>query len=386
MVIAPMVIVLEHRQRIARLTPLDDVTRRIAECVAPVAPRDMTATAALGATLAQDITVSGLRPAAPLALIDGFAVHAELTTYAETYTPALLAAPREIAVGERLGMDGDAVAPLDAVTWRGGTGELPMAELPITMAPGDGVLLPGADAGDGEGLWPAGHRLRASDVAVLQALGIPDARVRRPRIRIARARRGEDNFANAIAGWLTSAIAADGGEPVTATLDAGIEAVFSGDGADAVIVIGGTGAGAADGSVHALRHSGGVVEAHGIAVSPGETAAFGIVDARPVLLVPGRLDAALAVWMLIGRPLLARLCGGSDNTPSHQSVLTAKIASTVGFTELVLVRRAGDGGVTPIASKYLPLATLAHADGWIVIPAPSEGLAPGAPVAVRPLP
>jgi molybdopterin biosynthesis enzyme len=33
----------------------------------------------------------------------------------------------------------------------------------------------------------------------------------------------------------------------------------------------------------------GQVEAHGIAVSPGETAAFGFAGARPVLLIPGRL-------------------------------------------------------------------------------------------------
>jgi molybdopterin biosynthesis enzyme len=65
--------------------------------------------------------------------------------------------------------------------------------------------------------------------------------------------------------------------------------------------------------------------------------------------------------------------------------LIGKIASTVGLTELVLVRRVADG-VEPLASKYLPLATLAHADGWIVIPAPSEGLAPGGQVIVRPLP
>jgi len=65
--------------------------------------------------------------------------------------------------------------------------------------------------------------------------------------------------------------------------------------------------------------------------------------------------------------------------------LIGKVASTVGLTELVLVRRAADG-VEPLASKYPPLATLAHADGWIVIPAASEGFPPGARVAVRPLP
>ena len=72
----------EHRQRIARLMPLDDVMRRIAERVHPVTPREMWAAAALGATLAQDIVVADPHPAAPLALIDGWAVHAESTAVA----------------------------------------------------------------------------------------------------------------------------------------------------------------------------------------------------------------------------------------------------------------------------------------------------------------
>ena len=70
---------------------------------------------------------------------------------------------------------------------------------------------------------------------------------------------------------------------------------------------------------------------------------------------------------------------------ARKSTLIGKITSTVGLTELVLVRQVGDG-VEPLASKYLPLATLAQADGWIVIPAASEGLPPGARITVCPLP
>ncbi|MBO0750751.1 MAG: hypothetical protein J2P53_01465, partial [Bradyrhizobiaceae bacterium] len=61
-----MVTPLEHRQRIARLTPLDDVTRRIA-LLASVAPRDLALAAAVGATLAQDVAAGDPRPAAPVA-------------------------------------------------------------------------------------------------------------------------------------------------------------------------------------------------------------------------------------------------------------------------------------------------------------------------------
>ena len=376
--IPDMVAPLEHRQRIARLTPLEDVLRRIAERVHAVTPRDMRAAAALGATLAEDIAVAVPRPTAPLALIDGWAVQAELTADAGAYAATVLAELREIAVGEALYADGDAVAPLEAVTWIGGRGEIH-----VPVAPGEGVLVPGTDAGGGEVLRQTGHRLRAIDVAAMQALGIVGARVCKPRVRVARAGRGRNVITDAIADWLAYAIAAGGGEPVAAAPGADIEVLLSGDGVDAVAMIGGTGAGARDDTVHALRRTG-VVQVHGIAVSPGETTAFGVANSRPVLLIPGRLDAAVTIWLLIGRAMLTRLSGGTENLSSFKSTLIGKIASTIGLTELVLVRRVTDG-VEPLASKYLPLATLAHADGWIVIPAASEGLAPGAQVTVRPL-
>jgi molybdopterin molybdotransferase len=372
-----MVIALEHRQRIARLTPLDDVRRRITLGVAAVAPRDLAPAAALGATLARDIAAGKPRPSAPLALIDGWAVESDRTAVAEAYAPALLSAPRELAVGDVLGDGTDAVAPLDAVLWHRGKGELT-----TPVAPGDGVLLPGTDAAAGELLWRAGHRLRAADVAVLQGLGIAAASVRKPRVCVARAHRGDDDILEAIVSFVTWAIAAEGGDPVTSAAD--VEAVLAGAAADAVIVTGGTGSGPFDGSVQALRRAG-VVEAHGIAISPGETAAFGIAGGRPALLIPGRLDAAVAVWLMVGRPLMARLCGVESTVPSCQSVLTAKVTSTIGLTELVPVRHTG-GGVEPVTARYLSLATLAHADGFIVIPAASEGLAPGAAVAVTSLP
>ena len=244
--------------------------------------------------------------------------------------------------------------------------------------------MPGTDAAMGEVLRQTGYRLRAIDVAAMQALGIAGARVRKPRVRVARVGRGRNDIADAIADWLAYAIAADGGEPVVSRPGADLGALLTGGGVDAVALVGGTGAGSRDETVHALARTGSV-EVHGIAVSPGETAAFGLADSRPVLLIPGRLDAAVTVWLLIGRAMLTRLRGGIENQASRKNTLIGKVASTVGLTELVLVRRVADG-VEPLASKYLPLAMLAHADGWIVIPAASEGLPPGTRVTVRPLP
>src|SRR5215471_12334222 len=318
-----MIASLKHRQRITRLTPLGDVIGRITEVVHPVIPLEMQSATAVGATLAQDAAVANLHPAEPLALTDGWTVHAESTADAGTYAPVVLPVLYEVGVGEALRGNGDAVAPLDVVALRGSKGQL---HEPVTS--GEGVLQPGTDARTGEVLRQAGDRLRPIDVAAMRALGITDVSVRKPRVRVAHIGRGRKVIADATTAWLEHAIATDGGDAVTTGPGADVELLLLGDGVDAVVMIGGTGTGADDHSVHALAQAG-VVEAHGIAVSPGETAAFGIVNFRPVLLLPGRLDATIAVWLLIGQTMLARLRGGTDSSPSFSSTLMAKVASTV---------------------------------------------------------
>ena len=52
--------------------------------------------------------------------------------------------------------------------------------------------------------------------------------------------------------------------------------------ADAIVVVGGSGMGLHDNSVRALARAGRVV-AHGIGLSPGETSAFGFINATPVI-------------------------------------------------------------------------------------------------------
>jgi molybdopterin biosynthesis enzyme len=152
----------------------------------------------------------------------------------------------------------------------------------------------------------------------------------------------------------------------------------------ALIAVGGTGSGQRDAAVTTLARFG-RVEAHGIALSPGETVAFGFVGERPVLLVPGRLDAALAAWLSVGRYLVAKLAGGSIKDRPTPMALKRKVTSTIGLTELIPVSCAG-GVAEPLGRGYLSLTMLARSDGWIVVPADSEGFASGTEVAVRPWP
>jgi molybdopterin biosynthesis enzyme len=332
--------------------------------------------------LAEGVIADGDRPARPLAWRDGWAVRAEATSDAGPYAPAALPGLAAIEVGYEMPPDADAVAMADAVRLLGDAGE---ALAPV--GPGDGVLAAGADAVAGETICRAGHRIRITEAAALHALGISQVAVRAPQLCVTHVAGRRSQALPAAAAWIADAVARVGGVPVRVeppTDDAGLDRVLSGDDSAMVILIGGTGAGRSDRSVRALARMG-RVEAHGIGISPGETAAFGMVGNRPVLLVPGRLDAAFAVWLTLGRRILACLCGCAEPDPVIAGTLTRKVASSVGLAEVVPVRLAGRD-VTPLASGHLPLSVLAHANGWITVPAESEGFAAGGSVDMRPLP
>jgi molybdopterin biosynthesis enzyme len=320
--------------------------------------------------LAEDVLAPAGLPAAACALRDGFAVSAEATADASAYTPVTLSAQSRVEVGDVLPEGTDAVAPLDAVTFRDGRYA---ALLPV--AAGEGVLNSDDDVRAGVILRRAGQRLRDVDRTVIAIAGVERVCVREPRIRLVQALTRSDGVIAPVRGLIARAITAAGGmveESSAAVPHAeSLSAALSDASADAVIALGGTGGGHSDASVHTLARLGGV-DIHGIALSPGETAALGRVGARPVLLIPGRVDAALAVWLVIGQPLLARLSGLREEQPTSAATLTRKVASSLGMTEVIPVR-VHDGAADPLASGYWPLAAIAAADGWILVPPDSEG-------------
>lgn len=364
-------------QRISRLTPLRAILSLIESRVGPVKAHKCPTAEAAGLTLADDI-VTAERPTTAIALADGFAVDAAALGDAGPYALALLASlPPWIEAGYALPDGTDAVAPLDAVTQRG-----ERVEIIAPVVTGQGVLPAGGDAAAQTLLRRAGERLRVTDCAVAAAAGFAELIVRAPRIWIARGRATPTPPIDAALAMLTRFVGKSGALIHGELTD--LHEALARDEADAVIAIGGTGGGRNDESVQTLARLG-RVEAHGIAVSPGETAAFGFAGERPVLLMPGRIDAAVALWFLLGRYLVAALAGGSVADESTAMPLGRKVTSTIGMAEFVPVSFK-DGTVEPLASGYLSFTSLMCSNGWIVVPADSEGYAAGTPVAVTPWP
>lgn len=362
-------------QRIARLTPLADVLVLL-DRLSPVTAQDVPVAEALGHVLAADAIVPQAIPPVALAARDGWAVEADTTRDAGPYAPMMLPpSTQRIDAFAPMPAGTDAVAPIDAVTVMGG-----MMQIMAPVGPGESVLPQGGDAAGNAVLRKSGTPLRTIDIAALAALGLAQVRIRKPRIHVVLAR-PNDAILQSISHFLASAAKAAGAE---VTLASDLDAALRDHDRHAVIGIGGTGSGRNDHAVTTLSRAG-TLACHGIGLSPGETAAFGQVDSRPVLLIPGRIDAALACWLALAHPMIARLGGANAVTFTTSAELSRKITSTIGLADVVPVRRDGDT-ITPLASGMLPLQALAQADGWILVPAESEGHPAGTIVQVRPLP
>jgi molybdopterin molybdotransferase len=361
-------------QRISSLTPLADVLARVAALARPVAPREVAVQDAEGRVLAEDVAVAAALPTSAVALVDGWAVRADAVADAGPYAPMLLS-PASVWVdaGAAMPRDTDAVLPPDAVLPRDAVNG---AEAHAGATAGDGVLAAGADAVPERPLRLAGERLRAVDVAALQAVGISRVRVREPRVRVV-ATPGCD----AVALTISRAVSAHGAVVIFVRA---LERALADEQTDLVITVGGTGAGKNDASVTMLRRMG-EVAVHGFGIAPGETAALGMARSHPVLMLPAPLDAALAGFLVVGEALLRGLTGAITSQPTMPVKLARKIVSTVGMTEVVPVRRVADG-VEPLASGHWPLTAITRADGWVLVPAQSEGFPSGAQLEMRAFP
>jgi molybdopterin molybdotransferase len=359
-------------QRIVKFAPLAEIYAKI-DALAPVPASEARADVALGRVLAADASATSALPPQAIALRDGWAVRSDAVLDAGPYAPAPLAEkPRWVEVGDNIPNNMDAILPPEAFVLKEKG-----AEALAGAAPGEGILAAGADAAAGFVLRRSGERLRLVDLALLRAAGIKTVNIRAPRIGLVCAKKitGDDTLTPTF----SRLIEASGGiaeiQPA-----ASLEQSFSDQRVDAVFVLGGSGAGRNDKSVLTLARVG-RVEFHGLALLPGETAAFGMA-AKPVLILPGRFDAALAVFLTLGRRLIARLVDAQEDEPKIPLKLTRKITSQPGFAEFVALRREKDGAV-PSSSGPSTLAALARADGWLLVPPESEGYPAGAIVEMR---
>jgi molybdopterin molybdotransferase len=153
--------------------------------------------------------------------------------------------------------------------------------------------------------------------------------------------------------------------------------------ADLMLIAGRSGTGWDDDAALRVAEVG-ELEIHGIALRPGGSAGLGRVGAAPVVMLPGDpLECLCAYEMLAGR-MVRRLGGRPPELPYAvvEAEAGRKIVSMIGVVEVCRVRFV-DGKVEAIGTAESGgLASAVRADGFVVIPAPLEGYAPGSRVSV----
>ena len=344
---------------------------------------------AVGRVTAEPIWATRSSPPFDAAAMDGIALRAADTPGASETIPLLLA-PGAFAVvdtGDPLPDGYDAVVMREHVHYVGG-----QAELRAAVAPYQHVRSIGEDISATELLLPAGHRLRAVDVAAAAAAGATEIVVRRaPVVAIlptgdemrpvgAALAPGELLDTNSL--MLAAQARAAGCEAVTLPIEPDdqdrIAAAIRGaiGECDLMIVIAGSSAGRDDYTAQLVQRLG-ALAVHGVAVRPGHPVVLGAIDTTPVIGAPGYPVSAALTFDIFAAPLLAELEGAvATPRPQTRARLARKVVSVIGSDDWVRVRlgRVGGGLVaSPLPRGAGVLTSLVRADGLLVIPTEVEG-------------
>ena len=117
---------------------------------------------------------------------------------------------------------------------------------------------------------------------------------------------------------------------------------------------------------------------------PSSPAGMGLLDGAVVFLLPGNPVSCLCAYDFFAGRAIRRLSGLPSEWPysAATGVLRRKLVSAVGRTDYARVRFV-DGGVEPVAiSGASVLTSTSRADGFVVVPADSEGIGAGGEVKV----
>jgi molybdenum cofactor synthesis domain-containing protein len=149
--------------------------------------------------------------------------------------------------------------------------------------------------------------------------------------------------------------------------------------ADVILVSGGTSAGVGDLLPQALEERGKIL-VHGVDIKPGKPFIFGMIQERPIFGLPGNPTSALITFNQFVAPLLRRLSGAVFATKigiagRHGQIITAQVTQRIfsepGRNEYVLVNLIASRSpeehplATPILSGSGAITTLAKADGYL---------------------
>ena len=396
---------------IRQTIPLEEARRLLADAIAPI---DRTERVAIddanGRVLARSIASSADVPPFDRAAMDGYAVIAEDTFGASAREPTALRLVDRVFTGQITSTTvtrGTCIEVATGAPLPDGADAVVMAE--ETDRSGDAVRIMtpvypkqhigrrGADITAGQTLFAAGVVLNPSRIGALAAIGLRDVEVyAKPRLAIVSTGNEivepgqllEPGHIYDINRFTLRAVAeAHGGEtvvypPVADDLESLAQMIASTSDCDILVFSGGSSVGERDLLYDAIDQAGEIIF-HGIAVKPGKPTAFGRIGKRLVFGMPGYPTSCLSNAYILLVPLLRTLARLPEYQPHTISVpLARRVVSTTGRHQFYTVRVL-DGTAVPAFKASGDITSMAHADGYIEIPAQTDIVEAGQIVDVK---
>ncbi|OMH32054.1 gephyrin-like molybdotransferase Glp [Motiliproteus sp. MSK22-1] len=261
-------------------------------------------------------------------------------------------------------------------------------QLPSIQEKGQNIRLLGQDIRQGEVIMPAGTRLQPQHLGVLASVGIGELSVYRP-LKVAILSTGDEliepgltlapgQIYNSNRYTLTGMINGLGMEMVDLgivadTPEATDEALSrAAKEADVVISSGGVSVGEED-HVKASVEKLGSLNLWRIAIKPGKPFAYGEVQGKPFLGLPGNPAAVLVSFNILARPFLLKMQGATELMPiSYRApvMLTRKAQGRKEFMRARLTSKDGKPCIEPFSNQSSGvLSSAVWANGYAIIPA-----------------
>jgi molybdopterin molybdotransferase len=400
----------QHRTEVEQVLALIDGRLR------PLAAETVSLQEAAGRVLAAAVVAPAPVPAFDRAAMDGYALRGGETFGADPYNPLEFQVVGEaypgrpfagrvepgqavrIMTGAPLPPGADAVLQAEAAEEVDATGATcPLLRVSEPVPPGRHVGRRGEDIAEGAEVLRRGRVLRPQDVGLLASLGAsPVPVVRRPAVALVvtgnellpcGSRPEGFRIVDSNSVMLAALVRRDGGEPAPALLvpdtrDA-VRAALLGARADVVLVSGGSSVGLEDHAPRVLAEAGELC-VHGVALRPASPAGMGFLSGRPVFLLPGNPVSCLCAYDLFAGRAVRLLGGRPPGLPcrSRTVPLARKLVSAVGRVDYVRVRLTEEGAEPLATSGAAILSSTVRADGFVLVPADSEGQAAGEEVTV----
>jgi molybdopterin molybdotransferase len=394
---------------------VEDVLSVLKSQLSPLSAEELPLKEACDRILASSITSTVAVPSFDRAAMDGYALRGTETFGAGPYNPLEfsvvgLALPGKafegkVAIGQAVKIMTGAPLPAgaDAVVQAENAAEDsgPLGStVRITepVPPGKNIGRRGEDIQPGGQALPAGRRIRPQDVGLLASIGCSVVRVVRQPV-VAILTTGDEilpagsqptgyRIVDSNSPMLAALVRKDGGIPVTGTpipdqYPAVKDAILSAH-ADLLLVSGGSSVGQEDHAPRILAEVGKLCF-HGLALRPASPTGMGFLGRTPIFLMPGNPVSCLCAYDLIAGRATRLLGSRSWELPYRTRTLplARKIASVVGRLDYVRVK-ISDNQVEPLSTSGAAiLSSTTRADGFVLVPADSEGFGSGATVEVH---